>query len=86
MKSLRIVERVASGIALSILLSFLFIPQEPFYISGPFLGLVAFIPTFYLISRKVSDVFGVFQHKASRSKSIDEMDRDVAEAQAKTEP
>ena len=37
----------------------------------------------YPISRKVDDVFGVFAHKADRSKSVAEMDDQVRRALAK---
>jgi tetratricopeptide (TPR) repeat protein len=41
-------------------------PSDPYYFSGPFLGLLTFIPTFWLISRKVGDKVRPFFEQAQR--------------------
>lgn len=57
---------IASALSLSILLSLLLIPEHPHTFLGPFLALVAFIPTVTLLWRRTSNQVRPFFETAQR--------------------
>ncbi|MEZ6188426.1 MAG: hypothetical protein R3F62_25925 [Planctomycetota bacterium] len=61
---------IPAAVSLAISLSLLFIPKDPFYLVGPFLGLVTFVLGFTLIRRKVSDkVMPLFERAAKQAQA-----------------
>lgn len=46
---------IAAGLGLSVMLSLLIFPDKPAWFFGPFFGLVAFVPTVMLLSRRVGE-------------------------------
>ncbi|MBX3468120.1 MAG: hypothetical protein KF878_14710 [Planctomycetes bacterium] len=57
---------IAGGFALSIVLGLLVLPEKPAYILGPFLGLLAFVPTVMLLSRWIGEKVRPFFEAAQR--------------------
>lgn len=63
---------IGGSLGTAVLLSLLLIPKEPFYFSGPILGLIAFLPTFILLSRwvgnKIAPLFELAQRQVKDGK------------------
>jgi|GEM_PF-321872 len=76
---------IPAGLSLSIMLSLLLIPKDPFYLLGPFLGVIVFVPTFMMIRRKVSDqVLPLFERaqKQAQAQNVDKAIESLQEALA----
>ncbi|MCA8920291.1 MAG: hypothetical protein KDD82_00700 [Planctomycetes bacterium] len=57
---------IPAGTSLAIMLSLLLIPKDPFYLLGPFLGVIVFFPLFMFIRRKVGDAVSPLFERAQR--------------------
>jgi len=68
---------IAIAVSLSVSLSLLLIPERPFYFLGPFLGVVALVPTFVLVRRRVGDKVQPFFEKAQRLAEGGDVDKAV---------
>ena len=57
---------IAIAVGTSITLSLILIPQDPFYWFGPFAGIVGFLPTFMLLTRRTADKVQPFFEQAAK--------------------
>ena len=57
---------IGAALGLTVMIPMLVIPKDPFFISGPFLGLLTLIATFVLISRRISTKIAPFIEAAQR--------------------
>jgi tetratricopeptide (TPR) repeat protein len=69
---------IAIGLASSIVLSLILIPENPFYCTAPFLGTVVFVPTLMLLWRRTSDKVHPYFEKAQRLAQAGNVDQAVA--------
>lgn len=46
---------ISGALALSILLGFLLVPEKPAYVFGPLMGLLAFVPAFLVLTRRMGE-------------------------------
>ena len=61
---------IPAGTSLAIMLSLLLIPEDPFYLLGPFLGVIVFFPLFMFIRRKVGDAVSPRLSMSARRSSV----------------
>jgi tetratricopeptide (TPR) repeat protein len=61
---------IAIGVFVSVTLSLILIPADPFYWFGPFAGFMGFLPTFMLLTRRTSDkVQPLFEQAAKQAQA-----------------
>jgi tetratricopeptide (TPR) repeat protein len=70
---------VGAALGLSIMLSLLFFPEKPAWFFGPFFGLLAFVPTVMLLSRRVGERVRPFFEGAQRLMKAGNMEGAIEE-------
>ena len=69
---------IAFGVSVSVSLGMIFLPPEPFWFLGPFLGIVAFFPALAIITRRIGDKVAPLFQQAQRQAQQGNIDQAVA--------